>query len=65
MKDFQGYIIMTWCVAYNILFIALKETGHVDWHIAVVMAPIWIPVVFVFLVGFINGLITELAKRRK
>jgi hypothetical protein len=42
----------------TILFIGLKLTGHIQWSWAVVLCPLWIPVVVVSVVAFIWFLLT-------
>lgn len=42
----------------TILFIGLKLTGYIQWSWAVVLCPLWIPVVVVAVIVFISFLLT-------
>lgn len=51
------------CSTLTLLFIGLKLTGHIAWSWWWVLAPLWIPASFVFLIlviGFIVFTIREL-----
>ncbi len=44
--------------AFALLFTALKLTGHIKWSWQLVLAPIWVPLVLVFVVGIIGGMVS-------
>jgi hypothetical protein len=50
------------CGLLTILFIALKLTGYIEWSWWAVLAPIWIPLVFVGGCVIIIGVFFVIAK---
>ena len=44
---------ISFCGLLTIVFIALKLTHVIDWSWVWVLAPLWIPVAFIILVGVI------------
>lgn len=45
----------------TVTFVALKLTGHIDWHWAYVLAPSWVPAAILLAIAAIAVLVSFIA----